>query len=144
METPDEPLRIGAVRFAQGAEAELQTAWGSSSEQSKLSDSSDAFLNLVVEVLSRDIRSYHRRTKPDKAAIIASTDGVVGSNSSKNAASERTKRPGGVSNSHNNEGDGDPRSSLRVVLEGVEVAYRIHDAQECVVTGGQRMAKYAY
>jgi len=68
-EVPDgEPLAVAGVRFAPGAAHALASEWAAAMEQRAhpsppLFDTADQFVQLVVQTLSRDIRSAHQRQR---------------------------------------------------------------------------------
>lgn len=95
VEAPCEPLHIAAVAMAPGAEAALAAAWARS--RCKLSDDAAAFVQLVRQVLARDLRPYHKRITTDDAES-SGGDGERG---------------------------GGRREELKVILEQVEVTYEL-------------------
>jgi hypothetical protein len=98
VEAPCEPLHIAAVAMAPGAEAALAAAWARS--RCKLSDDAGAFVQLVRQVLARDLRPYHKRITADEA--------------------ESSGGGGG-----DGDGGGGRREELKVILEQVEVTYEL-------------------
>eukprot|EP00798_Chlamydomonas_sp_ICE-L_P014442 gene14442-20450_t len=63
-EAEDEPLKVSTVKMAEGADAMVRQCWEGLRSNQSLFCSSDDFLALVREVLSRDIRSVRRRLPP--------------------------------------------------------------------------------
>lgn len=108
-ETDNEPLRVADVAIGEAAAADIARCWSSRRDRS-LYDSAHAFMNLVRQVLSRDIRSAHQRlcNESKSSSGLAAAEGVAPSK-------------GGAA-----DGDGDtPRGVYHVLLEGIDISYDI-------------------
>ncbi|GAX84201.1 hypothetical protein CEUSTIGMA_g11624.t1 [Chlamydomonas eustigma] len=114
VEAEDEPLKVGKVLVPESARQMIHTCWLRSvsvGKYNKLYSTSDGFLQLIEQVLSRDIRPVHRRipsplwseTPSDLPAVYEGTELSVG--------------------------------QYHVVLENIDVSYDMHDDGKIVVRG---------
>ena len=118
----EEPLAVARVTFASGARHQVITAWQHATTSTsgrgsgtRLYADADAFCDLVVQCLSRDIRSTHQRccqrTPPghDQGGV---AEGVAQHDD------DRTQR----------------RGHWRVVLDRVNVGYELDDSGGVTIT----------
>jgi hypothetical protein len=128
----DEPLHIGSLRVPPGAEAALQSAWRKRGRHS-LYPSFQQYLQLVREVLARDIRSVTqrikvpRRTQHGGPAALSSGGGCE-------AAPEQGAAAGAATGSAPDEG------YWKVVLDGVQIGYDVVEGSGDVVLRSARLA----
>lgn len=111
-EAADEPLAVRVVNASDEARAMVGGCWAKQRKRS-LYTSSDEFLALVFEVLSRDIRPVHRRL-PASALWDEQADSVL------------PMYPGDVL----------PVGRYHVVLEGIDVSYDIDELGHVTLRGG--------
>lgn len=107
----DEPLAISSVAFAPGAVEMITQCW--SQRSSSLYPDSDSFLDLVAEVLSRDLRPVHRRIPSPSWSNELSSPAYYDN--------DRTNRIGGY----------------HVVLEGIDVSYDMEEGR-VIIRGAVR------
>lgn len=139
---PDEPVRVCALTFEPGAREALEAAWGLS--ERRVSEAASAFVSLVEQVLSLDIRSIRNRTRQDHREAARRPEESEDDASANKLGRERNA-PGadlevppqrGVKGAEEEEEDADSARVLHVVLEGVEVRYQMRVGRRCVVLGG--------
>lgn len=126
----DEPLRIGSLHVPPGAEAALHSAWHQRGRHS-LYPSFQQYLQLVREVLARDIRSVTQRIKVPRRE----RHGGAAALSSGNAATQQAA--GAALCSDTSEG------YWKVVLDGVEIGYDVEEGSSDVVLRSARLARAA-
>ncbi|KAG2423016.1 hypothetical protein HXX76_015614 [Chlamydomonas incerta] len=129
-EADDEPLAVGEVVVGPAARAALTSAWSARRAlygrgQGPMYGSAEAYLQLVQQVLSRDIRSVNQRlnVKPINPTAAA---GAAGAGASAPAPA-RNQDPAGP------DSDPDPRpGQYHVVLENIYISYDIDPASGAV------------
>ncbi len=139
VEAEEEPLHVDAVIISAAAAQSLKDSWGRRGKARSLYPSADAFLVLVQQVLSRDIRSLHQRTHAQQIqqrgdsshtqqTQISSTDAL--------AAPEQPDASQPAASSSTAQVDAPvPCGRYRVVLDGVDVTYDVDAAGKVVVLG---------
>jgi len=137
VEAPNEPLHISLVLFCDGAKDVLRKIWMEGSGHSRLSSSGDAFVELVFQVLSRDIRSIHKRTQFELGGDMSHCTSDHTDDTVQLQDKEDCPAADAAEVDHNTH-------ELHVILEGVEVAYRMCKQRQVMVTGGRRVSEYKY
>ncbi|KAL6763893.1 TsaA-like domain-containing protein [Haematococcus lacustris] len=160
-EAEDEPLLVAAVEVDSLAAQALREGWqGRATRQPPpLTASADAFLDLVSQVLARDIRSLHQRLHappPSSRPPLPS-----GGSAEKPGATVTTQQPPAGNAEPRCEADGpefadpinpasdaprpteeftgavDPMGFYRVVLDGIEVSYDMDQSGKVQVRGAR-------
>lgn len=88
----------------------------------------------LVQVLSRDIRSIHKRTQFELGGDMSH---CTSDHTDDTVQLQDCPAPDAAEVDHNTH-------ELHVILEGVEVAYRMCKQRQVMVTGGRRVSEYKY
>lgn len=125
-EAEEEPLRVGGVIFEPGVAEALAACWKSAGKQaSGLYQTAHEFQELVVQVLSRDIRSVHQRSLvPAAGSGVGGSGGAGGGRDSTGSSSSKQASSGTGGAATAGQGCG-PQVVYHVVLCGIDVSYVI-------------------
>lgn len=135
-EAANEPLHVEHVCMSEAAAASITQAWQRRCGRRPLYPSADDFLELVQQVLARDIRSVHQRLKgPSPASLAVAAAARTGSSA---AAAGGTQAPAGAAG----QGDAAGGGFYHVVLDGVDIAYDVDGAGNVLVSGGTPTARH--
>lgn len=124
-EAADEPLKVSDVRVSPAAAEAIAACWRRQRSRS-LYASADEFTGLVVQALSRDIRSaYQRLTNAGAKAATPDDNGAA-------AAASGSGNAGGKASQVQADA---AKGFYHIVLEGIDVSYDVDEARVVQVRG---------